>query len=309
MKEQKICKSKNSTGKILITERERIKATDFFGTDVHEQYFLGKRKFITFTLIELLIVIAIIAILAGMLLPSLNRAREMARSISCKNNIRAIQAAHALYSDDNKEWILPGCQPQQYGHPRGIWYSKLSGKDPVNGSVSGINYGVTFYGPTVTKGTFVCPSEKNVFSDSFNTPKANTVAFTHYTVNACMAGHTTIGRTISNLARTRKITDIKTPSHAIYAADGINVGSTHFYSSEHPAYRHGAKPLREAGQNNVIRPALERGFFNCSFMDGHAGSFTYQALITRKEWGVGVSNVPKYLACGFDAKRYSNCFK
>lgn len=60
-----------------------------------------------FTLIELLIVIAIIAILAGMLLPALNNAREMARSTTCKNNLKNINLAIQMYGSDYHDHIVP----------------------------------------------------------------------------------------------------------------------------------------------------------------------------------------------------------
>jgi len=58
-----------------------------------------------FTIIEVLVVVAVVAILAGLLIPSLGKARQGARRAACRSNLKQIGVALQIYAAQNHQWL------------------------------------------------------------------------------------------------------------------------------------------------------------------------------------------------------------
>ena len=107
---------------------------------------MKKVKLCSFTLIELLIVISIIATLAAMLLPALGKARAKTQSIACASNLKQIYYAYSQYLDDYNRYTMTF-----EGVWETYWFRKLVQNDYIK--VPTIN---NYDSPT---GIYKCPSE------------------------------------------------------------------------------------------------------------------------------------------------------
>ncbi len=86
----------------------------------------GRRP--AYTLIELLIVIALIGLLMAMLMPSLKRSMQLASSTACQSNLRELYRSLTMYRIDNSGWFpLPEEPSSESARPteNGSWFVKL----------------------------------------------------------------------------------------------------------------------------------------------------------------------------------------
>ena len=115
-----------------------------------------------FTLIELMIVVAIIAILAGILIPNFVNARAQAQTAACESNLRSIATALELYYADNQTYPAASSadiKPDLFKGANGVFYLNNTPKDPASITES-LLYKLTSTAQSGTSGagyTIVCP--------------------------------------------------------------------------------------------------------------------------------------------------------
>jgi prepilin-type N-terminal cleavage/methylation domain-containing protein/prepilin-type processing-associated H-X9-DG protein len=77
-----------------------------------------KKGALGFTLVELMVVIVVIAIMAALLLPALNRTKEQAKGTACRSNMKQLSLAFIMYSEDNDDTLpWPGGEGRAINNP------------------------------------------------------------------------------------------------------------------------------------------------------------------------------------------------
>lgn len=231
-----------------------------------------------FTLVELLVVIGIIALLLGMLLPALNKARQASHTANCLSNMRSMQVAHWMYITDNNGWLIQAGLGHEHSHEHGHEHDHGHEDDDHDDSHSSegsawINTLAQYYGSQLLHR---CPADHSPHWPDGSELGHGGYRRTSYGINDYLshklapAGHDY-----------RKINQVRRAHATIHFVEMAYTGD--FAGADHPHVSgwSGDHPYEAAaGQLQINAHGPPRAAWNSTanygFLDGHAETLTFR---------------------------------
>lgn len=221
-----------------------------------------------FTLIELLITVAIIAILAAILLPALNMARSKAQLSQCISNVKTIGYWSILYSGDFGDYFVPGYYAENnnafsiliragYANERNSSATSADARSPLS---------------------YICPVGKADPYHSGSGMSDDVWSLLHYATNNFLTGYPAKGMPTQKRSKIKQASQAYELIESYYDSAALRNCSDSYSKFWYVYWRSNSIETSGARRHN--------GFGNFGFVDGHVGSIRPTSVSNCRPYGI-----------------------